>query len=264
MDAGHDWIDVDRLFEAGWIGSCEVLNVVDSSNTFALQRASQVQERDLPLLVIARRQVAGRGRGANVWWSDQGSLTCSLLLAPSSFELSRAQWPTLSVLAGSAVCTALTQFTRDTPTRLKWPNDVFLRSRKVGGILVEASSTSEDRVVVGIGINVNNSFQNSPQSLAEIGISLKDAAGSEIDCLGVLTAVLEQLRRDLERLKLHDDELINSWRNQCLLTGRQVVLDNHDRRIEGTCLGIDDDGALRLQTSFGPQRVMSGVVAEFS
>ena len=76
--------------------------------------------------------------------------------------------------------------------------------------------------------------------------------------------MLDQLRGDLLRLGTSDAELIVAWRNQCLLTGRRVAIDDHGRRIEGTCLGIDDDGALRLQTAAGPQRIISGIVAEYS
>ncbi len=264
MSGGSDWIDVDKLLlAAGWLGSCEVLEVVDSTNTFAMQRSQRAEVRELPLLVIARLQTAGRGRGANTWWSESGSITCSLLIAPSLYQVRSEQWPILSVLAGSAVCSALAEFANGCVPRLKWPNDVYLRERKVCGILVEAPSVSDDRVVIGLGINANNSFAECPDDLAEIGTSLADATGTQVNCLELLSRVLHHLRGDLERLGANDRRLIDTWRAQCLLTGRHIVLDDHQRRIEGTCLGIDDDGALRIQTSFGPQRVLSGVVVEF-
>jgi BirA family biotin operon repressor/biotin-[acetyl-CoA-carboxylase] ligase len=264
MSTGLDWVDVDRLLEAGWLGSCEVLDAVDSTNTFAMHRALRVEPRELPLLIIAHQQSSGRGRGANAWWSSEGSLTFSLLIAPSVFGLKGAQWPTLSVLAGSSVCTALGGYCKSDAPRLKWPNDVFLRARKVCGILVEAHSTSEDRVVIGVGINANNSLADAPAELRGTATSLVDSIGTQVDRLDVLMSVLEQIQRDLDRLSNAESSLLATWRSQCLLTGRQIAVDDLQRRIEGTCLGIDDDGALRVQTRFGPQRVVSGVVKEFA
>lgn len=263
MSTGVDWVDVDRLLETGWLGSCEVLDAVDSTNTFAMHRALRIDARELPLLVIARQQTAGRGRGSNVWWSSDGSITFSLLISPRAAGLAGSQWPTLSVATGSAICSALAGFAGRHSPRLKWPNDVYLRGRKVCGILVEAPSTSDDRVVIGVGINVNNSFAGCPDELDGIGTSLIDVTGSAVSRLDVLMAVLERLRRDLERLAAGDPSLLAVWRSQSLLTGRQVVVDDHQRRIAGTCLGIDDDGALRLLTPAGPQRVLSGVVTAF-
>jgi BirA family transcriptional regulator, biotin operon repressor / biotin---[acetyl-CoA-carboxylase] ligase len=232
-----------------------------STNDYALSIAGELGCTDLPCLVIADRQTAGRGRGANRWWSNTGALTFSLVLEPGRWGVPPSMWPRLSVAVGGAVTEAVLPFVGESAVHLKWPNDVFLRGRKVCGILVEPVPGHSDRLVIGIGVNVGNSFTGAPPDVIASAISISDATGSSPSCSDVLVAILKQLDADLHRLAATDGELLQRWRRRCLLTGRVVSVSDSESTVYGACLGIEDDASLLIQTEAGPQRRYAGVVA---
>ncbi|MEN9468084.1 MAG: hypothetical protein RL081_2085, partial [Pseudomonadota bacterium] len=132
----------------------EVLPQIDSTNTELMRRARAGQIE--PVLLVAERQTAGRGRLGRDWSSDtqaQGrTLTFSLGL-----PLTPADWSGLSLAVGLSVVQSL-----HPQLRLKWPNDVWLGDRKVAGILIETASVGQDRyVVIGIGINIEAGARDS-------------------------------------------------------------------------------------------------------
>lgn len=253
-----------RLAAETFVRHVELFAETDSTNTRACEGASRLQAGELPALFVAERQTAGRGRGSNRWWSAEGALTFSLLLEPVSVGLEVSRWPALSLTVGAAVAQALGQFLPAADVRLKWPNDVFVNGRKVCGVLNEAPAESPQRLVVGIGINVNTPLAPAPADVASRMTTLQEACGASLDREEVLIATLRQLAQDLQSLRGGEAALPARWRRLCLLTGRSVVISHIDRQTTGTCLGIDDDGALRVQTATSIQRVFSGVVSEFA
>lgn len=119
------------------------------------------------------------------------------------------------------------------------------------------------RVVIGIGLNVNNSLAAAPPDVRARATSLCDLTAVPLDLTDVLVALLRRIDHDLSALAAADPGLPNRWRRLCYLTGRSVAVNDGTRSIAGTCLGIDDDGALRLQTEAGPRRFFGGVVELF-
>ena len=147
---------------------------------------------------------------------------------------------------------------------LKWPNDVWLSGRKVCGILVEVPPRSRGRLVIGVGLNVNNSLATAPPELQAIATSLRDACGTEHDVSTLLIDWLQQLEADLKTLAAEDASLAERCRNRCVLTGRVVTLDTGGQLATGECLGIAGDGALRLRLSTGEQRFYGGTVRDIA
>jgi BirA family transcriptional regulator, biotin operon repressor / biotin---[acetyl-CoA-carboxylase] ligase len=231
-----------------------------STNDYALAVANDLVDGDLPCLVIADLQTAGRGRGANRWWSNPGALTFSLIIQPGRWGVPASMWPRLSVAIGGTVTEALSQFVPGGSVQLKWPNDVYLSGRKVCGILVETAPANSDRLVIGVGVNVGNSFTNAPADVAAKATSLVDATQKSVRREDVLIAILRQLDADLMRLALLDGELLQRWRRSCFLTGRLISISDSETRVFGACLGIEDDASLLIQTEAGPQRRYAGVV----
>jgi BirA family transcriptional regulator, biotin operon repressor / biotin---[acetyl-CoA-carboxylase] ligase len=232
-----------------------------STNDHAISIAAGLSSNDVPCLVFADVQTAGRGRGGNRWWSGRGALTFSLIIEPGRWGVPHAMWPRLSVAAGGAVAEAISSFARACPVQLKWPNDVYLCGRKVCGILVETVPDHADRLVVGIGVNVDNSFAGAPPDIVARAVSMADAVGAAPPREEVLGAIVRQLDVDLQRLAAMDDELLKSWRRRCFLTGRVVSIADVDGSVTGACLGIEDDASLLIQTEAGPQRRYAGVVS---
>jgi BirA family biotin operon repressor/biotin-[acetyl-CoA-carboxylase] ligase len=145
---------------------------------------------------------------------------------------------------------------------LKWPNDVYLQWRKVSGILVEASPRRYGKLVVGIGINVNNSFNALPADVRALATSLSDVAHCYYDLNDVLIRVLNQLSERLNLLETGDPLLAQQWQSLCLLRGRKVCIEAGSRRAVGRCQGIDAEGALRVQSDSGSERFFAGTVSK--
>ena len=140
-------------------------------------------------LVTAEEQTAGRGRLGRRWLAPTGtSLLCSLQLRP---PVSPERLPELTGVAARACADAIAVLTGLEP-ELKFPNDVLLGSRKVAGVLAEAR---EERVVLGMGINVNVPADALPADVDRPATSLLVETGSELDRAELLAEVLERLER---------------------------------------------------------------------
>ena len=257
-----DELDVRHLPATTFVRQIRAFDETESTNSVALAWSTQLGPEELPALVIAERQTAGRGRGANRWWSGYGALTFSLLIEPEWHGIARARWPTLSLAVGGAIAVAVRSVLPMADVRVKWPNDVYVNGRKACGVLIESPPTNAQRLVVGIGLNVNNSLAAAPEDVRQRAIALCDVREAELSRNELLTAVLRQLESDLAALAENSLALVNRWRRDCYLTGRSVVITDSGRTIAGTCLGIDDDAALRVQTGHHIERLFSGVVTD--
>jgi BirA family biotin operon repressor/biotin-[acetyl-CoA-carboxylase] ligase len=254
--------DLDRIRSSGLVRDVEFHAEIGSTNDRARELA-----RDpgiaCPILVLAALQSAGRGRGANRWWSGPGGLMFTLILDARETGLPAERWPQVALAAGGAVCEAMEREGPNCAARVKWPNDVYLAGKKAAGILIELPSDTAGRLLVGIGINVNNSLTTAPTELAQIATSMTDVARRAFNLTEVLIAVLSRFAE--WRFKLADDApaFFESWRARCLLTGKTVCVQAGSRQITGDCRGIDDSGRLMLATPTGIERVLSGTIVSF-
>ena len=140
-------------------------------------------------LVAADEQTAGRGRLGRRWLAPAGtSLLCSLQLRPA---VESERLPELTGVAALACLEAIAALTGLEPV-LKFPNDVLVGERKVAGVLAEAR---EERVVLGIGVNVNVPADELPQEVDRAATSLLVETGRELDRAALLAALLERLER---------------------------------------------------------------------
>jgi len=283
---GEAFLDAARIRTASFVRHVEIYEVLGSTNDRAAELARD-PHLELPALVVAKRQTAGRGRGQNMWWSADGALTFSVLLEPSEFGIRTVNWPQLSLATAVAVCDALSielnanderagassppVGVEDDPARcnvksrlgIKWPNDVMLDGRKVCGILIESpggAAPAKDRLVVGIGINVNNSWRSAPRTAGEAGGALCDATSKVHDVQQVLMRTLQAMRERIDQLAANDPRLPTAWQQLCWLTGQGIEAESNGKWMDGICSGIDTDGALLIENIFGTQRIHSGSV----
>jgi BirA family transcriptional regulator, biotin operon repressor / biotin---[acetyl-CoA-carboxylase] ligase len=254
--------DLNRIRSSGLVRQVEFHAEIGSTNDRAMERARD-PKLECPFLVLAARQSSGRGRGANRWWSGPGALMFTLIVDARATRLPTERWPQLALAAGGAVAEAIEQAVPGVPVQVKWPNDVYLIGKKAAGILVEVPSDSAGRLLVGIGINVNNSLEAAPAELAQTATSMTDVAHRTFDLTDVLLAVLAKFSE--WRIKLLDDPpaFFEQWRTHCLLTDKKVSVRDGSRQITGVCRGIDDSGRLRLATPAGMERLLSGTVVSF-
>jgi BirA family biotin operon repressor/biotin-[acetyl-CoA-carboxylase] ligase len=222
-----------------------------------------------PVLVLAGEQTAGRGRGANRWWSAVGALTFSLIFELPD-ELSPMRRGELALVAGLAVRRTVSERCGGIVT-VKWPNDVYVGERKIAGILIETAAARPPRFVLGIGLNVNNSLAVAPEEVRSRATALIDLnAGRPLDRTETLRAMLDALQNELSLWLTtamppgDDDWLARRWRPHCFLAGRTVRVESGGRATAGRCLGISNAGELLVQTeNGGVVAVRSGVVASF-
>lgn len=257
-------IDVEHLCTDTFVRHAEFFDTLGSTNDRALELAAR-PEVPTPAVVVARLQTAGRGRGSNTWWADDGALTFSLLLDTARWTITPRDWPRLSLAAGVAVCDALAGMNLESRSSLglRWPNDVLIDGRKVCGILIESpggAPPAKDRLIVGIGINVNNSWQAAPPDAGPEGTALCDVTGRRHDVQTILFGVLRALAERLKQLADGDEQLPQAWQQLDLLRGRTVRIDTNGHHTEGTCVEIATDGALVLEAADGHQRIYSGIV----
>ncbi len=161
----------------------------------------------------------------------------------------KALWPRLALAAGLAVAQAAETWAPG--VGIKWPNDVWIGSRKVAGILVEAG---QDFAVVGIGINVNIGL--FPPQLAALATSLQLAAGQAVDRAAVLTSVLRHFALRRLQLAAGFDELLDGVRLRCVLSGHAVNLLTAGGPRHGTMIGLGPGGELLLRTPDGVERII--------
>jgi BirA family biotin operon repressor/biotin-[acetyl-CoA-carboxylase] ligase len=257
--------DLARISASGLVDRIDYHESLPSTNDRALEMAAHGDVK-LPLLVLAERQTAGRGRGANRWWSADGALTFSLVVEADAGRLPPDRRPQVALVAGLAVCEALQSLAPSADMRVKWPNDVYLGGRKVCGILSESVPGWRDRLVVGIGINVNNSFQEPRVAgLNETATSLIDHDGVSRNLTSTLVEVLDRFDfRWREFLGGCFPSLAGQYRQRCFLTGRTVTIEQADgARHIGLCRGIDDDGALCMRSEMSEFRAVSGTISHW-
>lgn len=250
--------DVDRITRSTFVRVVEHYRELSSTNTEALRSASHA-DATIPLLILADRQSAGRGRGDKQWWSADGAATFSLVLGCETVP-DMAEGPSIGLTAGLAVCEAMQQLSPGLDAALKWPNDVYVRAQKICGILVETCLQPVPRVVVGIGINVNNSLERAPEVIRATATSLVDVAGYPFRLSDVVIAVLNQFTLLLDSLRNDPLALQRMWETHCMLTGREVHVSNTWQTTAGVCQGIGSDGALLIETKTGVVACRTGEV----
>jgi len=256
MSLHSQFLDIIRLQTDTFVHHVELHDSLPSTNDRALVLASDGTLKT-PALVIARKQTAGRGRGDHKWWSADGALTFSLILDTRQFGITQRDWPRMSLLTAVAICDGLT-----TPCSIKWPNDVLADGRKIAGILIEspAAAGGKDRVIVGVGINVNNSLSSSSSEVRASGISLQEVASVTCDLEQTLIRFLGAFEQRLAQLVTADPALPLTWQKLSSLTDQDVVVEANCHSRIARCLGIASDGGLLLKTRDGTSQIYSGSI----
>ncbi len=214
----------------------------------------------LPLVVRADRQTAGRGRGQNTWWSDEGSLTFTLGIDPAAHGLREGHFPRMALVSALAIIAALES--SGVPTGrigIRWPNDLETAGRKLGGILPERVETPHGvRIAIGIGLNVATRLDQAPPDVRRMATTIEELRGSTIDRSALLNGVLAQIPPHLDALAGDDPTLARRWAERDQLLGSRVRIDLGTRIVSGWVRGIDANGGLILSDELGQTTTLHG------
>lgn len=250
-------LEPSRIRLPSFLHELDYAAVVDSTNDVARRRAGELP-KEVGLLAVAEEQTAGRGRGSNRWWTGSGSLAFSVLIDPARFGIEQRYTSMVPLAAATAIVEVVTRHLPSPAVGIHWPNDVYLGTRKLSGILVEA--LSDGRQIVGIGLNVNNSLSAAPAEIQAIVASLGDEVGAPLDRTGVLNELLEALETAFNDLGRAREDLATTADELCTQRGTSLTLTVGDERVTGLCTGIAPDGALVLETPSGRRTIYSGIV----
>jgi BirA family transcriptional regulator, biotin operon repressor / biotin---[acetyl-CoA-carboxylase] ligase len=254
-DQPRDWPFVRTLL---------TFDVLESTNDRAAELVRD-GSAELPLAVWAQNQTRGRGRGSNQWWSDAGSLTFTLAIDPVRHGLTIENEPKLALATAVAVIDALGELALGRSSiGIRWPNDLEVGGRKLGGILPERIETSDGhRILIGVGVNVMTSLANAPDEIRHMATSLAELHGRSINeesLPRILSAILRHFESVLIRLVNGDTSLPAYWNTLDRLRDQWIKVDLGTRIVAGLGRGIDKDGALCLDDGQRLHRVVGGQV----
>ena len=234
-----------------WVGRrIELFDCLPSTNREAVQLAQADVEHGT--VVVAESQTAGRGRLSRTWFSPPGiNLYCSIILRTARPPERITEWLSwLPLVSALATAEAIEQVS-SIHVSVKWPNDLLISERKVGGILCEsgAGSRSDPFQIIGIGINVNGGQDDWPADLRDSATSIRQERKILVDRNRLLAQLLLELEHCLDELAVHGtSRLALAYHQRCstigipvraTLAGGEVIV--------GLAEGIGQDGSLRIR-----------------
>jgi BirA family biotin operon repressor/biotin-[acetyl-CoA-carboxylase] ligase len=225
-----------------------LLQTTTSTNSEAMALAQQGAGDGT--VIVADTQTAGKGRLGRRWYSPPGeNLYCSVIMRNVPADDLPGWLSAVPLLSAVAVAQAI-QAVAGLKPFLKWPNDILVGDRKLGGLLCESSLGGQSRtfVVVGIGLNVNSRRESFPEEIREIATSIAAETGRLIDRASLLATILLELEIYSEALLTRPPEtFLSGYARLCSTLGRRVRVNLAEgKTVEGLADSIAPDGSLRI------------------
>ena len=231
---------------------------IDSTNSAAMLAAQSGAAEGS--VFLAERQTEGRGRGGNIWHSEPGAIYLSVVLRP---RLQASDVLILSLATGLAVSAAVEEVCGIAPD-LRWPNDILLGKKKLGGILSELNIDAGKvrHAVIGVGLNVKQA--EFPEGIREVATSLLQETGKEWPRVELIAAFLRALQKEYQAMQAAPEDAMRSCitrfeKRSSYARGKRVKVAEGDG-FEGITEGLDARGFLRVKTAGGSRLVTSGGV----
>ncbi|MCC7565279.1 MAG: biotin--[acetyl-CoA-carboxylase] ligase [Methanomicrobiaceae archaeon] len=210
------------------------------------------------MVIIAEEQTGGVGRLGRSWVSPPGGIWVTIILKPN-IPIERIFMITM---AGSIAVARAIRKEYDIGALIKWPNDIFIGDKKVGGLLLELSAESDvvHYCLLSIGIDANIPLDELSPALRESITSLQAETGREVDRVSLLVRVLKEFEQ--RYLLLEDEEyesLVREWKSLSLTLDHRVHIRTLRRTFDGEAIDIDEHGALIIRKDNGKiERVIAG------
>ncbi|MBN2879583.1 MAG: biotin--[acetyl-CoA-carboxylase] ligase [Clostridia bacterium] len=250
--------DFDKHKKGNW-----QVHAYDScTSTFDLARQKIADNAERGTLIIADVQKGGRGRQSRKWFSPSGGIWMCTIIKKPLIDLNRLSAVTL--LCAVAVSKAMEEMFPDIKPAIKWPNDIYIGSRKVCGILTETvmQGKNAEYIIIGIGINANNStgfedndIKGSSISLIELGYTVDRPRMASLINDNVLEAVVEYEKHGSIGF------IMDYYSSHMLWLGSEAVMKNTitgEAANQGIVKGIDEEGRLLLESNGETEHILSG------
>ncbi|MCV9880622.1 bifunctional biotin--[acetyl-CoA-carboxylase] ligase/biotin operon repressor BirA [Brenneria izbisi] len=244
LPAPMQLLDEEKILGALPDGHVTVLPVVDSTNQYILDRLDSLSSGDA---CIAEYQQAGRGRRGRQWFSPFGAnLYLSLYWR---LEQGPAAAVGVSLVIGMVMAEVLHRLGAE-GVRVKWPNDLYLKDRKLAGILVELTGKTGDAAHLVIGAGINLRMREPVENVINQGWINLQEAGITIDRNTLAVSLISELRKALATFEQYGlESFISRWEKLDNYFNRPVKLIIGNREIYGIDKGIDRQGALLLENN---------------
>lgn len=209
-------------------------------------------------VVVAEQQTQGKGRAGREWESPPGGLWFSVLMKP---KLPLERMALLSLVFAVAISQALNKYAM-VNCQLKWPNDIYIKGKKLAGILLEAGIYDEQNyLIAGIGINMNLDKDALSPANWELAASLSDYSPKHLDRLQILETILQHL--DLYYTRFAGgrfNDILREYKSRCFHLNQQVSINRAGKLITGINIDIDDSGRLILDVGNKIEAISTGDV----
>lgn len=233
---------------------------VDSTNHVAKSLAYHGAEEGT--IVVAEEQESGKGRLDRNFYSPRGKgIWFSIILRPNFLP---HEAPQCTLMAAVAVAEAMKRF--NLKPEIKWPNDILFKGRKIVGILTEMTCEigKINYVVIGVGINVNISREEFPEELQDVAASLSEMNGGEVNRVEFFRAVLEEFDKIYGIVNESGfGEIFRRWKEYNCTIGKNIRVTSaiDGKSFTGKAVGLDEEGALVVETAQGRRTVYAGDVS---
>ena len=234
--------------------------VIDSTNSYLLSLARDGAPEGT--VVQADFQTAGRGRKERKWHSSAGkNLLFSILLKP---ELEIDYSKKIVLAAAIILAETIKQYLENhnlppVDISFKWPNDLLINGRKLSGILAESILRDKKIVamVLGIGINLNETEDEMDPAIRDVAISLRQHVGQPIDREEFLTIFLRQFEKDYERFERNFyHKVVDEWKSHCNQIGQKVLISTPFGEEQGVIKDVNESGYLIYEDQQGVRKAL--------
>jgi BirA family biotin operon repressor/biotin-[acetyl-CoA-carboxylase] ligase len=250
---GMDPHRIFGLLKTKWLGRhiC-CFHELNSTNDFA-QKLASFSAPD-GTAVLTDFQTAGRGRAGRLWQASPArGLLFSFLLYP---RIAAEKVPLLTLATAVGVSRALVQ-TTGVEVGIKWPNDLIVKKKKLGGILSEARFEGKhpNHVICGVGININSQQHEWSEDIRATAISLHQATGLMYDRDVLFAAICNECEQSYNQI-LHGrrDAVLNDWIQYSVTLGKEITVHTHSGEFQAVASGISSDGALVIRKPDGEEK----------
>lgn len=233
-------------------------NTIDSTNDFCKNNSDNLKDGTI---ILAETQTQGRGRFNRPWFSPKGTgIFCSIFLKPdlSPYDISKMT---------SIICASIAKALLDMniPISVKWPNDIYLDGKKLGGILTEMKCDMDEinYLIIGFGLNINQTKEDFPKDIEKIALSLKSYFNKNFNREEILVSILNNFEYFYKTLLNNSDskEAFQIIKNNSYVLNKEVLILKGKETIEGKVIDLGENGELLLDINGRVEQIYSGEVS---
>lgn len=223
----------------------KILRIEDivSTNSYAKELLRSKPEE--PLLIVARQQSGGKGQYGRIFSSPRGGLYFTLLLQP---QLQTKYLPLITLATGVA-CASCLSFETGLQISLKWPNDIYVAEKKLGGILCESEVNDRHHspyVIIGAGLNINTTLEDYPSELQSIVTTVREHTQLTYPLEQLLKNIVAQIFDNIATLSSNPQIILDHWQHYDYLYRRPVEYVTEHQVMHGTGYGITESGCYKV------------------